>query len=165
MFEKGGFRRIRFGDITDEQVKMRGLPLNEDNERAVRESLRGDHGMAAYALLNLPRIDEANRTTDVIIDGLYSWEEYRLLVDRYQPGFKVVAVYASPETRYRRLVSRSIRGLTREDARKRDTTEIENLNKGGPIAMADFTIVNEATLAGLRRQTNKIISVLKQERA
>lgn len=162
-FEKEGFQRVRFGDITDEEVRKRGLELNEENERRVRELLRKEHGMAAYALLNLPRIDKALETSDVIIDGLYSWEEYRFLMERYRPGFKVVAVYASPDTRYRRLVKRSVRGLTREDARKRDLTEIENLNKGGPIAMADFTIVNESSLAVLRRQTERIISRIRQQ--
>ena len=39
-FEKTGYIRIRFGDITDEEVKKRGLPLNEENERQVREQLR-----------------------------------------------------------------------------------------------------------------------------
>lgn len=160
-FEKERFQRVRFGDITDEEVRKRGLVLNEENERQVRELLRREHGMAAYALLSLPRIDRALQTSDVVIDGLYSWEEYRLLAERCRPGFKVVAVYASPETRYRRLVNRSTRGLTLEDARNRDVTEIENLNKGGPIAMADFTMVNESSLAVLRRQTMRIMALLK----
>ena len=37
-FEKSGYIRIRFGDITDEKVKEQGLPLNEVNERQVRAS-------------------------------------------------------------------------------------------------------------------------------
>jgi len=39
-FEKNGYNRIRFGDITDIEVKKRGLPLNEANELIVREQLR-----------------------------------------------------------------------------------------------------------------------------
>ena len=31
-FERSGFQRIRFGDITDEEVTRRGLPLNEKND-------------------------------------------------------------------------------------------------------------------------------------
>ncbi len=163
-FEEAGFQRVRFGDITDEEVKKRGLELNEENERRVRELLRKEHGMAAYAVLNLPRIDRALKSSDVIIDGLYSWEEHLFLMARYRPSFKVLAVYASPETRYRRLSTRSIRRLTSEEARRRDITEIENLNKGGPMAMADFTVVNESSLGALKRQTQKIISLLHRER-
>jgi len=30
IFEKNGFIRIRFGDVTDEEVSKRGLELNEE---------------------------------------------------------------------------------------------------------------------------------------
>ncbi|MCX5991396.1 MAG: hypothetical protein NTZ04_03575 [Chloroflexi bacterium] len=39
--------------------------------------------------------------------------------------------------------------------------EIQELNKGGPIAMADFTITNESSLEALERQTNKVVAALK----
>ena len=80
-FERNGFTRVRFGDITDEEIQKHGLPLNEDNERYIRETLRKEHGMAAYAELNLPRIDTALKTSNVVVDGLYSWEEYKFLKD------------------------------------------------------------------------------------
>ncbi|MDD5039090.1 MAG: AAA family ATPase [Dehalococcoidales bacterium] len=76
LFEQSGFNRIRFGDVTEKEIKKRGLPLNEKNERYIRELLRKEQGMAAYAKLNLPAIDSALNTGDVVIDGLYSWEEY-----------------------------------------------------------------------------------------
>jgi dephospho-CoA kinase len=160
-FEKNGFTRVRFGDITDEEIQKRGLPLNEDNERRVRESLRNEHGMAAYAELNLPRIDAALKSADVVIDGLYSWEEYIFLKDRYGADFSVVAVWASPETRYARLSSRARRPLTPQEAAGRDRTEVENTNKGGPIAMADYTIINESSLSDLQVQAGKVLARLK----
>jgi dephospho-CoA kinase len=160
-FEKHGFSRVRFGDVTDEEVKKRGLVLNEDNERRIRELLRKEHGMAAYAELNLPRIDSALKNSSVVVDGLYSWEEYILLKDRYGDDFAVVAVWASPETRYARLSNRSVRPLTPAEAAGRDRTEIENTNKGGPIALADYTIINESSLPDLEKQANKLLASLK----
>ena len=35
LFMNNGFIRIRFGDITDEEIKKRELVLNEENERSV----------------------------------------------------------------------------------------------------------------------------------
>ncbi|MFC1904126.1 AAA family ATPase [Chloroflexota bacterium] len=160
-FERDGFTRIRFGDVTDEEVKKRGLVLNEKNERHVRELLRQEHGMSAYARLNLPRIDSALKQSDVVIDGLYSWEEYTFLKNYYGENFYVVAVWASPETRYARLSKRSNRGLSPEEAASRDRAEIENSNKGGPIAIADFTIINETSTESLRKETERIISELR----
>ncbi|UCC17917.1 MAG: AAA family ATPase [Dehalococcoidales bacterium] len=157
-FEQNGFTRIRFGDITDEEVTRRGLPLNEDNERAVREALRRENGMAAYAILNKPKIDAALKVSNVVVDGLYSWEEYLFLKEYYDDDFIVIAVWSSPDTRYSRLAIREKRGLTQEESSSRDKAEIENVNKGGPIAMADFTIVNESTMENLIAETDKIIS-------
>ena len=161
VFERNGFKRIRFGDITDEEIKRRGLNLNEENERDVRQQLRKEHGMAAYAKLNLPKIDVLLKSTDVVVDGLYSWEEYTLLKSRYGDDFHVVAVWASPETRYNRLSRRKLRPLTVEEAAGRDVAELENINKGGPIAMADFTIINETSLEDLTREAEKIAAGLR----
>jgi len=161
VFEKNGFKKIRFGDITDEEIKKRGLQLNEENERLVRRQLRREHGMAAYAKLNLPRIDDSLKSSNVVVDGLYSWEEYTLLKGRYGDNFHVFAVWASPRTRYGRLTKRKIRPLTAEEAAGRDVAELENTNKGGPIAMADFTIINESSLADLERETEKTLAAFK----
>src|SRR4030042_1246168 len=158
VFERNGFKRIRFGDITDEESKRRGLNLNEENERNVRQQLRKEHGMAAYAKLNLPKMDALLKSSYVVVDGLYSWEEYTLLKSRYGDDFHVVAVWASPKTRYNRLAKRKIRPLTAEEAASRDVAELENINKGGPIAMADFTLINEASLEDLERETEKVLS-------
>lgn len=161
VFERHGFISIRFGDVTDEEVKKRGLELNEKNERYIRELLRQDYGMSAYARLNLPRIDLALKQSDVVIDGLYSWEEYTFLKNYYGEKFYVVAVWASPGTRYARLSRRSNRRLTPEEAVSRDWAEIENTNKGGPIAIADFTIINESSVEKLKKEVERIISELK----
>ena len=161
VFEKNGFTRIRFGDVTDEEIKKRGLELNEENERCIRELLREKYGMSAYAMLNLSRIDSAQKKSDVVIDGLYSWEEYTFLKTHYGEDLYLVAVWSSPGARYARLSSRLDRRLTAEEAASRDRAEVENVNKGGPIAVADFTIINESSLKDLKREVKRIISELR----
>jgi len=161
VFEENGFTRVRFGDVTDEEIRKRGLELNEKNERYIRELLRKEEGMAAYAKLNLPRIDSALKHSDVVVDGLYSWEEYTFLRNYYGESFYVVAVWASPRTRYARLTGRANRCLTLEEAASRDRAELENINKGGPIAMADYAIINESSLGSLRKETERIIARLR----
>jgi dephospho-CoA kinase len=157
VFQKHGYAGVRFGDITDEEVKKRGLKLDEGNERLVREELRKRHGMAAYAILNLPRIEAALEKSNVVIDGLYSWEEYKYLKDRLGGRLHIVAVWSPPEARYARLQTRTVRPLSGVEARERDYAEIENVNKGGPIAMADFSISNDSTLDRLTGQADNIV--------
>jgi dephospho-CoA kinase len=156
-FADGGYRAIRFGDITDEAVRKQGLQLNESSEKAAREGLRIQYGMAAYALLNLPKIEAALVSANVVLDGLYSWEEYKYLLEKLGGKLAIVAVWAPPQLRYQRLQGRKIRPLTLDEAKSRDFAEIENVNKGGPIAMADYMIVNDSTLESLVERCNKII--------
>ncbi len=161
IFEENGFIRIRFGDVTDEELKKRGLQLSEENERHIRELLRQEYGMSAYAILNLSRIDLARKASDVVIDGLYSWEEYTFLKTNYGEDLYLVAVWASPGIRYARLATRLNRALTLDEAAGRDRAEVENINKGGPIAMADFAVINESSLKNLKKEVERIISKLK----
>jgi len=161
VFEEHGFKRVRFGDITDEELKKKGLESNEENERRIREELRKKYGMAAYAKLSSRRIDRLLKSSNVVVDGLYSWEEYTLLRERYWEKLSVLTVWASPATRHARLAHRAKRALTLKEAASRDRSEIENINKGGPIAMADFAILNENSLEELKRETERVLSTLK----
>ena len=162
LFEREGYIRVRFGDITDEEIRAQGLRLCEENERRVRELLRKEYGMDAYARLNLKRIEAALKKAPVVIDGLYSWEEYRFLKEGYRDVFGVVAVWASPKTRRARLAQRAERPLTEDEAIARDFAEVEEINKGGPIAMADFTILNESNLKDLAKEVKRIKTVLER---
>ncbi len=150
-----GWRHIRFGQVTIDRLKEEGREINPENEKTKREQLRRDHGMGAFALLSLSAIEEGLKHDHVVIDGMYSWSEHKILKEAYGDRVHVVAVASSPKTRYERLEHRvhdaqkdpqyRMRPLTSDEARKRDHAEIENIEKGGPIAMADFTVVNEST--------------------
>ncbi len=163
LFSQNKFIKIRFGDVTDEEVKKRGLELNEENERRVRELLRQEYGMSAYAILNLSRIDLALKRSAAVLDGLYSWEEYTFLRGYYGDSFCVVAVWASPKTRHARLMARTERPLSRQEAASRDKAEVEKLNKSQPIAIADFTILNESSLKNLGKEVERTILALKEK--
>ncbi|MBU0979320.1 MAG: AAA family ATPase [Nanoarchaeota archaeon] len=154
-----GFTPVYFGGITMEELKKRKLEVTELNERNVREALREEHGMAAFAKLSIPKIDAIEG--DVVIDGLYSWEEYKVLKEKYKDQLIVVAVYASPKTRYERLAIRPERPLKEEHAMARDLTEIENLDKGGPIAMADYTIISEGSIEQEKEDVKHVINKIK----
>lgn len=168
---KNGFGFVRFGQITLDKVKEDGLEVNEINERKIREGFRKEHGMGAFAILNIPKFDELLEKSNVVGDGLYSWSEYKILKKKYKNAMHVIAVYAPPEMRYGRLENRSVkndekqrfRSTTKEQSKSRDYAEIENLDKGGPIAMADFTIINTGTLEQLKQEVNNILDIINEE--
>lgn len=139
-----GIPFVRFGQITEDGLIKEGLTITPENEKHFRESFRGKHGMAAYARESQPKIDALLAKESLIaIDGLYSWEEYVTLRDAYE-SLVIVAIVADAAIRHERLGKRAVRPLTSDEARKRDVAEIENLNKAGPIAVADYYIDNNS---------------------
>lgn len=157
--ELAGFYRIRFGDITDDHIKKNNLEHNEENEKRIREFLRKKEGNAAYAKLNIERIEKAVQTSHVVIDGMYSWEEYLFLKEKFNEHLIVLGLYAPPAVRHLRLNTRSIRPLTQEEAISRDISQIEKLNQAGPIVMADHMIINTKTLFDLRDEVNRFLQL------
>jgi dephospho-CoA kinase len=155
---------IRFGDLTEETLKEKGLTINPENERAIREQLRKELGMHAYAIKAKPKIEELLLNHPIIgLDGLYSWEEYKYL-KQYFPQLILIHIAAGARTRYTRLTKRAVRPLTEEQARQRDITELENLNKGGPIAIADYIIENNnEDINKLHEKLETIINKVKVE--
>jgi dephospho-CoA kinase len=159
--EARGFFQFRFGGIVVAEVARRGWPLTPGNERIVREEFRASDGMAAIALRALPVLRAAlSERPGIIIDGLYSWSEYKLLQRELDGEIVVVAVVAERALRYARLTNRAERPLTADEARQRDWQEIEQLEKGGPIAIADYTLLNdgkpETLLAELDALTERL---------
>ena len=150
---------IYFGDVIFEEMKNEGLEENQNNERITREKLRVEEGMGVCASRSLEKIKQAQEGSNVVlIESLYSWDEYKILKREFGDILKVVAIYSSPALRFSRLQNRPIRPLrTFEEFEKRDWTEIENTAKGGPIAVADYTVVNASTLEELRRQVDQVI--------
>jgi len=160
-FTEKGYKNIYFGSATFDEMEKKGLEINEKNERATREEIRNQYGMGAYAILALPKIKEVLETDNfVLLESLYSWDEYKIIKNEFGENFKVLAVYSSPEARYGRLTNRRERPYSREDAQSRDYSQIENLAQAGPIAMADFTVVNTKDVNYLRSQLDEVINNL-----
>jgi dephospho-CoA kinase len=113
--------------------------------------------MDAYAKLNLPRIKIAGE--NVAIDGLYSEEEYQSLKKHFE--MVLVAVHASEKIRHERLGKRKKRSLNQEEAKERDISQLQNLNIAGPIAKANYTIINEASLEELEERVDELLEDLQ----
>lgn len=155
-----GFAYVRFGEITEEGLSSINLPLTPENEQMYREKIRTELGMAAYAIRSEEKIQSLLHGHDVlVIDGLYSWEEYVFLGKKFK-GLRIVYVFANPAVRYERLMKRAVRPLSFEQAKERDFAEIEKLNKSGPIAMADYVIENNASLEAFHLSLEKLITTM-----
>lgn len=156
-----GYFTLRFGAIVVEEVQRRGLPVNPSNERQIREELRAQYGMAAMATRSLPKLRAAlDAYPTIVIDGLYSFSEYKWLLERLGAPLLLIAIIAQRQRRYERLSRRAVRPLSPEEASLRDFREIENLEKGGPIALADFTLLNDGPPDKLLQRLQALLTEL-----
>ena len=148
--EQKGFYKFRFGQIVVDEVAQRGLPLTPSTERIVRESLRDAEGINAIAQRALPYLTDAlEQHQTIIIDGLYGFGEYKLLNAQLGASMIVLCITCDRALRYARLTERPERPLTVVEAIERDFREIDHLEKGGPIAIADYTLINNGTAEAL----------------
>lgn len=156
-FEQHGYKKVYFGGVVMDEIKRLGLEVNEANERMTRENLRKEFGMGAMAVKSLNKIEEYFKSGSVVIESLYSWDEFKIVKEKFGETFKLLTIYTTKQLRYERLKNRLYRLLTEEDARSRDYSEIEKLDKGGPIAFTDYLVINDGTLKELNQQLNRYL--------
>ena len=149
-----GYPKVYFGGVVLDEVKKRGLELTPENEQTIRENLRESEGkdfVVKRIIEQLQHLINAGQHR-IVADGLYTWTEYKALKHAFPGELTVVAVVTPRSIRHHRLNERPIRPLTAEQADQRDWAEIENLEKGGPIAIADHFIINDEGLEKLHIQ-------------
>lgn len=154
--KKLNYKKVYFGGVTMKKLQEAGLEINPENEKMMREKLRKELGMSAYAKVLLPEIKELSKEHNVVLDGLYSWQEYKVLIEEI-PNLKLIAIVTDKNIRYQRLEIREIRPLTKIEANNRDLSEIENIEKAPPIAYADYFIFNNGTLDDYINRLNEIL--------
>lgn len=159
LISKFSWPKVYFGEVTFDEIKRRGLEVNEKNEREVREGLRAEFGQLHYAKQVIKKVETLD-ADNVLIESLYSWPEYLEFKNKFGNDFFAIAIYSSPKTRYERLGRRPTRPLNPQECKSRDYSQIENLTQANPIAIADYTVINEGDLENLHRQLDEIINKL-----
>jgi len=155
-----GYPSVYFGGVTMNEVKRRGLEVNETNEKLVRENLRATEGkdvMAKRMADEIYHLADAGQT-HIIADGLYSWSEYKYFKEKFGNNAVIIAITAPRHLRHERLLNRPVRPFSQADAIRREFNEIENIEKGGPIANADFTIVNDGNVEQLYKALDTLLT-------
>jgi len=137
-----GFDVVVMGDVVREETRKRGLELNPQNIGIVMLDLRKTNGVDVIAEKCVPYIEQT-KGDKVIVDGLRSLDEAEVFKKHF-PSFSLIAVHASPETRFNRLNrrQRSDDPDEWEVFHERDLREL-SVGLGNAIAMAEYIIINE----------------------
>lgn len=156
---------IHFGNMMYEEVARRGLD-NVADEKFVRADMRRKDGPAVLAkhVAKKAKGYIADGARAIVLDGLYSWSEYKYLRSVFGDQLIIIAVAAARKTRYQRILSRTDahrKYTSVEQIEKRETEEIEDIEKGGPIANADYTLLNNTTQEDLFAQLDALLTEIK----
>lgn len=154
-----GYPKVYFGGIILDEVKRRGLEPTQENEQPVREELREQEGKDFVVRRIVKQIHDLIGAGQhrIVADGLYTWTEYKVLKQEFPGELTVIAVVTPKHLRKRRMSDRPVRPLNSNEVDQRDWAEIENIEKGGPIAIADYFIHNEGDLEHLQKQIDEAL--------
>lgn len=152
--------KIYFGGVIYKAMAEAGIERSEDgeSEKKFREEIRQKEGkdfVVKRAIKEAKDLIAAGQKR-IVLDGLYSWTEYKILRKEFPIEMTVVAVVVPKALRRHRLAVRPDRPFDAQAAAERDRSEIENLEKGGPIAIADYYIDNSGTIEEFHKNFAKL---------
>jgi dephospho-CoA kinase len=144
------------GDVIREETARRGLPPTPENMGAVMLDIRQQEGPAVVAERLIPKL-EASSSQMGIVEGVRSMAEVDAL--RKHHAVTIVAVHASPKTRYDRLVKRgrSDDPKSWEEFLDRDSREL-GVGIGNVIALAQEMLVNEGSAEDFQAASERVVS-------
>ncbi|MDB5163272.1 MAG: putative Dephospho-CoA kinaselike protein [Candidatus Saccharibacteria bacterium] len=157
-FSEKGYPKVYFGGVILNAMEEAGIERTADHEQKFREEIREKNGNDFVANKIVEQIEHLANSGQhrIIADGLYTWTEFQVLKKAFPGELDVVAIVAPRHLRYHRLSERTIRPFTATEAHERDITEIEHLEKGGPIAIADHYVVNDGSTEELHEKLAKL---------
>ena len=149
-----GFPKIYFGGVIYKAMDEAGIEKTWDNQQQFREEIRRKEGkdfVIKRVIKNIHDLVNAGQNK-IVLDGLYTWSEYKFLKHEFPGQVVVIAIVTPKYLRYQRMAKRIERPMQPHEVDQRDWSEIENLEKGGPIAIADYFIINDGSLEQLHQK-------------
>lgn len=160
-----GIPKVYFGGVIYKAMAEAGIERTEDgeSEKKFREEIRRREGkdfVVKRAIQEAKKLIEAGQR-HIVLDGVYSWTEYKTLRKEWPTEMTVVAIVAPKALRRKRVAERPDRPFDAQAAAERDRAEIENLEKGGPIAIADYYVDNSGTVEEFHEAFGKLMRDIK----
>ncbi len=160
-----GYPKVYFGGMIYKEMEKRGIVRTEDgeSEKKFREEIRATEGkdwVVRQVIAETKDLISAGQKR-IILDGVYSWTEYRTLKHEFPGCLTFLAVVVDKKLRYKRVAERPGRSFDATAIAERDRSEIENLEKGGPIAAADYYVLNNGTVDELCARTDEVLKEIE----
>lgn len=160
-----GYPKVYFGGMIYKEMEKRGLERTEDgeSEKKFREEIRQTEGkdwVVRQVIEETKNLMAAGQKR-IVLDGVYSWTEYKILKHEFPTNITFLAIVVDKKLRYERVAKRPGRAFDGAAIRERDRSEIENLEKGGPIAAADYYILNNGSVEDMEKQVDEVLQEIE----
>lgn len=158
-----GFPKIHLGSVILKAMEESQIERTWASEQKFREEIRAREGkdfVIKRAIANINDLMSAGQRL-IVVDGVYSWSEYVLLKQTFPGQTTFISIVAPKHIRYQRIGKRTERPMTPREVDERDWSEIKNLEKGGPIASADYFIINDGSLDELHAKIDELTAVTR----
>ena len=160
-----GYPKIYFGGMIYKEMEKRGIARTEDgeSEKEFREMIRATEGKDWVVRQVIEEVKDliAAGQKRIVLDGVYSWTEYVTLKHEFPKSLTFLAIVVDKKLRYKRVANRPGRSFDSAAIRERDRSEIENLEKGGPIAAADHYVLNNGTIQDMIDGVDKLLKEIE----
>jgi len=155
--------KVCFNSVVYEVMAEEGIERTAESERMYRKQIREREGkdfLAKRTIEKIKNLIDAGQKR-IVLDGPQSWTEYKVLKKEFPKEVKVVATISPRKLRHERMVKRAERLLEIREMNERDWSEIEDIEKGGPIANADYYIENSGTVKELHENVKKLLNEIE----
>lgn len=160
-----GIPKVYFGGMIYKEMERRGIARTEDgeSEKKFREMIRETEGKDWVVRQVIDEVHDLIKAGQkrIVLDGVYSWTEYKTLKHEFPGILTFLAIVVPKKLRYKRVAMRPARPFNTEEIRERDRSEIENLEKGGPIAAADYYVLNDGTIEHMEKKIKEILTEIE----
>ncbi|WP_373651779.1 MULTISPECIES: deaminase [unclassified Schlesneria] len=173
-FEAHGFKKFRISDVI-RQEKARRLAEGTYDKRHMLQDIGNEFRAQdpSYWVKQTLKVngilhegEVRDRTSDLVIDSIRNLQEAKELMHRFAPNFFLIAVQASKETRWNRLMAEyqgDQADFDRDDARDTD----EELDHGQQVdrcvQFADYVVLNEDDKGGASAREKAVWSEIRSD--
>jgi len=157
--EEMGIPVVVMGDVIREEVRRRGLELNDENAGKIASELRAKEGMDAIAKRCVPKIREKlSEHGVVVIDGIRGIAEVEHFRKVFGEDFVLINIESPLDVRFQRSLSRKREDdiTTIEELRRRDEREL-SWSMEEAMKAADFTVENLTDLDTFREKIRDLL--------
>jgi dephospho-CoA kinase len=149
------------GELIWNEVKERGLQINDENVGFIANEMREKHGSDIWAKKTVEKVRSFDECSLVVIDGVRNSEEMKTFQDELGHDFVLVAVDAKDDIRYERalLRNRADDSKNLDKIKERDQRErawgIKKI-----MCKADYIISNNDDLPGFQKKIKELMLTL-----